>query len=83
VQASEHDPKRAKIVERLCDHILLEHRLARLWARGGVRLHRPWLEVRAFMLAFELFSGPVTSLKQFGGGLVFSKFLIAQLPVLP
>ena len=44
-----------------------------------------WLEVRAFILAFELFSGPVTSLKQFGAELfvVFNKFLIAQLPVLP
>ena len=42
-----------------------------------------WLEVRAYILAFELFSGPVTSLKQFGAELVFSKFLIAQLPVLP
>ena len=40
---------------------------------------------RAFILVFELFSGPVTSLKQFGAELfvVFSKFLIAQLPVLP
>jgi len=41
--------------------------------------------VRAFILAFELFSGPVTSLKQFGAELflVFGKFLIAQIPVLP
>jgi len=44
-----------------------------------------WLEVWAFILAFELFSGPVTSLKQFGAELflVFGKFLIAQIPVLP
>ena len=44
-----------------------------------------WLEVRAFILAFELFSGPVTSHKQFGAELflVFGKFLIAQIPVLP
>ena len=53
--------------------------------RSLSKIFAEWFEVRAFNLAFELFSGPVTSLKQFGAELfvVFNKFLIAQLPVLP